>query len=137
MKRLGAALTLLFVATAVFAQSAEYGRAGGDEVALPFKKPGNFSGSLDFSSAGGGIGGKSIGATMGGALVADKLWFFGAMQRDDSRRSFANLTLPAAMQPKAPATSFSLKATSLTSSHSFFSATVTSHQSQPAFFTHW
>src|SRR5205823_1140043 len=91
MKCLGAALFLLLIATAVFAQSAEYGRAGGDEIALPFKKSGTFSGSFDVSTSNGGLGGRSFGGTIGGALIADKLWFFGAMQRDTRNLSDAKL----------------------------------------------
>lgn len=111
MKSLGAALLLLFVATAVFAQSAEFGRAGGDEIALPFKKPGNLSGSFDFSTSSGGLAGKSFGGTVGGALIADRLWFFGAMQQQvDNRQFVPKLTVAAPVAPKS---------------------------SQPAFFKHW
>lgn len=113
MKSLGATLFLLFVATAVFAQSAEFGRAGGDEIALPFKKSGNLSGSFDFSTSSGGLAGKSFGGTVGGALIADRLWFFTTMQRDDTRGYVPDLALP-----KPP-------------------ATATSRSSQPAFFKHW
>jgi hypothetical protein len=119
MKCLGAALCLLLIATAVFAQSAEYGRAGSDEIALPFKKSGSFSGSFGLSTSNGGLAGKSFGGTIGGALVADKLWFFGTMQRDDNRRFLSNLSVtpPAALRPST--------------------TTATSRQSQPAFFRHW
>ena len=110
MKRIGTAMVLLFVATAVFAQSAEFGRAGGDEIALPFKKSGTFSGSFDFSTTRGGLGGKSFGGTVGGALIADRLWFFGTMQQADSRGYVPKLSIAAPQQ---------------------------SRSAQPAFFKHW
>jgi hypothetical protein len=152
MKRLGTALALLFVAAAALAQSAEYGRAGGDEIALPFKKSGTFSGSFNVSTSSGDFGGKSFGGTIGGALIADKLWFFGAMQRDNQSLRDLKLTdvlgprnsVTASAIPQMPqqqlstSTSLSLRYTGMLSSSSFFNATVTSsRQSQPAFFTHW
>src|ERR1043165_67445 len=151
MKRLGTALALLLVATAALAQSAEYGRAGGDESALPFKKSGPFSGSFNFSTSSGDFGGKSFGGAIGGALIADKLWFFGAMQRDNQslrdlkltdllgpRNSVTASAIPQMPQQPSMSTSLSLHYTGMISSSSFFNATVTSsRQSQPAFFTHW
>jgi hypothetical protein len=101
MKRLGAALILSLLATAALAQTAEYGRAGGDEVALPFKQGTNaFSGSLGFTtSTGGDFGSKGFAGTAGGALIADRLWFFATAQHDDNRRLVA--MLPQAQLPAA------------------------------------
>jgi hypothetical protein len=98
--RLAAALFLVqLIAVAALAQTAEYGRAGGDEIALPFKQSGGLSGSLGFtmSNSGSDFGSKGFAGTVGGALLADRLWFFAAAQRDVNRQFVSTLPqLPAA-----------------------------------------
>jgi len=153
MKPLGTALLLLLIATAAFAQSAEFGRAGGDEIALPIKQPGNLSGSFGLTMSNSAFGSRALGGTVGGALVADRLWFFAAAQRDENRQFVAN-QLPAAMADgkliaqlgsrqmltaaASTAKDLTLHYTGVISSNSFFTAKIDSRRStQPAFFTHW
>ncbi|HEV2719970.1 MAG TPA: hypothetical protein VG323_08120, partial [Thermoanaerobaculia bacterium] len=99
-------------ALAQSAPSSEYGRAGGDEIVMLSKQPGTLSGSFGFSTS------RSLGATLGGSLIPDRLWFFGAMQRDDNRRFSTPLALP------QPSSSLSLHFTGIASSNSFFTAKV-------------
>ena len=93
------ALLLLFVAGSAVAQ--EFGRAGGGELQMQAKQPGGFSGSFGFSIGKGDFGSKQIGGALGGALVADRLWFFATAQRDE-RRQFVS-ELPQLPQPTAMA----------------------------------
>jgi hypothetical protein len=81
-----AALSLaLTFAGAAFAQ--EFGRASGGELEVGIKTPSKLSGSLSielpFLSSNGG---KRGGATFGGALVKDRLWFFGSAEQMTSPR---------------------------------------------------
>ena len=134
------------VAVAALAQSAgtaEFGRAGGDEIALPVKQPGTLSGSFAFNTSNTSRG---FMATAGGAVVADRLWFFAAANRDEFRQPIAGATdaklivLPTARQSvtaSAAGTGLSLHFTGIVSSNSFFTAKVESRKSQPTFFTHW
>lgn len=88
------------IAVAALAQSAgtsEFGRAGGDEVALLFKQPGTLSGSFGFSTSKSDFASKAFAGSVGGALVADRLWFFAAGQRDENRQFVSTV-------PQLPAT---------------------------------
>jgi hypothetical protein len=90
-KRILLALLLALITSGgAFAQSsAEFGRVSGGQMDLATKAPTRFFGSLgaSMSSSNGsrnGLGG--YGATLGGTVVSDRLWFFATTQRDDARR---------------------------------------------------
>ena len=71
MKR---ALVLLLIAAApAFAQ--EYGRASAGSIDLTTKSANRFDGSFSFSSS------RSLGATFGGTVVKDRVWFFASADR--------------------------------------------------------
>jgi len=142
-----ALLLAQLVAVAALAQSAgtaEFGRAGGDEIALPVKQPCTLSGSFAFNTSNSSRG---FMATAGGAVVADRLWFFAAANRDEFRQPILAgatdaklIVLPNARQSvtaSSTGTGLSLHFTGIVSSNSFFTAKVESRRSQPAFFTHW
>jgi len=96
--KLGAALFLLpMIAAAALAQS-EYGRAGGDEVSVLFKQSNPISGSFGITM-GGSDASKGFTGAVGGALVADRLWFFAAGQREQNRQFVS--TLPQLPAPAA------------------------------------
>ena len=67
------------------ASFAEFGRASGGEIQSMIKRPSQFSGSLGLtsgrSSTSLGGSGKTYGATLGGALLKDRVWFFGTAER--------------------------------------------------------
>ena|SRR5579872_3702012 len=71
MKR--ALILCLFVAVPAFAQ--EYGRASAGTIDLVPKSGNRFDGSLSLFSGG------SYGATTGGTLLKDRVWFFAAADR--------------------------------------------------------
>ena len=97
------ALVVLFlvqlIAFAVSAQqSAEYGRATGGELVLTPKGSSSLSGTLELSFArGNDVFGRgnapAYGATAGGTLLQDRLWFFASASRQTSSR-FAATELP-------------------------------------------
>jgi len=74
MRTILALVTSLF-ALAVFAQSAEFGRASGGTIDAITKAPRQTSGSLSLTRSTGGTGYEG---SLGGELVKDHLWFFGA-----------------------------------------------------------
>jgi len=133
------ALLLLFVAGSAVAQ--EFGRADGGDLQLPVKQPGGFSGSLGLSFSNGPFGSKQFGGTLGGALIADKLWFFATGERN---RQYASVTpqlndrqfLAAAAgtgreQTPAltlPSSFLSMRYTGMLSSNSYFTANVTTRR---------
>src|SRR4051794_33248064 len=89
------AVALLLALTFAAAASAqEYDRASGGVIATTVKTPQSFSGSLDFglpflSSQ----GARRNGATFGGALVKDRVWFFSSLEKMDvGRFSGANVS---------------------------------------------
>jgi len=142
-----ALLLAQLVAVAALAQSAgtaEFGRAGGDEIALPVKQPGTLSGSFAFNTSNSSRG---FMATAGGAVVADRLWFFAAANRDEFRQPILGsatdaklIVLPSARQSvtaSSTGTGLSMHFTGIVSSNSFFTMKVESRRSEPAFFTHW
>ena len=71
MKR--AILLCLFIAVPTFAQ--EYGRASAGAIDLTPKGGNMFDGSFSLSSS------RSLGATFGGTVVKDHVWFFGSADR--------------------------------------------------------
>jgi hypothetical protein len=71
MKR--AIILCLFIAVPTFAQ--EYGRASAGAIDLTPKSGNAFDGSFSLSSA------RSLGATFGGSVVKDRVWFFGSADR--------------------------------------------------------
>ena len=155
-KRVAVAFFLAFVvAGAALAQTtpAEFGRADGGDLGALVKQPGTWSGSFGLTtSSGSDFASKGLAGTMGGALVADRIWFFATASRDTSRPP----TITSAFDTKltgqigdrqslaalaGKASSLSLHYTGLLSSTSSFSASVSTRRStaQPGLvaFTHW
>ena len=155
----------LLLAAAIVSSSAEaqeFGRVSGGELAVATKSPSTLHGSLGmdlpFLS---GHGGKGYGATLGGTLVNDRLWFFASMQQSESSAGFSRVEAPAkAGAPSAfaklstdlgtrhnvSATSFgdselpssflSLRYTGIVSNSMFFTATISRTSStRPALLT--
>ena len=98
-----AVIGLLFAQLIAFTlsaqQSGEYGRATGGEVVLTPKGSAPLSGSLELSLSTGDVFGRgsspAYGATAGGTLVQDRLWFFASASRQEASASrFADLELP-------------------------------------------
>jgi hypothetical protein len=96
-RRVVAALVLAqLIALAALAQSAEFGRASGGEIAVVPKGTAALSGSLGISTGSGNdlfAGGKGYDATLGGTLIQDRLWFFAAGSQQSGSR-FGTLALP-------------------------------------------
>jgi hypothetical protein len=89
----------LIAFTASAQQAAEYGRAAGGELTLTPKGAAPLSGSLELSLSSGNraFGGSSpaYGATAGGTLLQDRLWFFASAARQrTSPTMFAQTELP-------------------------------------------
>jgi len=90
-KRIVLALVLTFVSGVCLAQSSdEFGRATGGLLELSVKGPTRLSGSLGLTTSGGGL--RGYGATFGGTVVNDRLWFFGTAERNQTR--VVSSTLP-------------------------------------------
>ena len=67
-----------------FAQSSdEFGRGSGGLLELSVKGPSRVSGSLGLTTSAGGL--RGYGATFGGTIVNDRLWFFGTAERNQTR----------------------------------------------------
>ena|ERR1700674_1393120 len=82
-KRIAFALAIMFVGGACLAQSSdEFGRATGGVLELSAKGPSRVSGSLGLTT---GSGLRGYGATFGGTVVNDRLWFFGTAERNQPR----------------------------------------------------
>lgn len=89
-KRIVLALVVTFVSGVCLAQSSdEFGRATGGLLELSTKGPTRLSGSLGLSM---GSGLRGYGATFGGTVINDRLWFFGTAERNQSR--LISSTLP-------------------------------------------
>ena len=153
--RTAAALLLtLILAGPAIAQEAtsEFGRASGGDLALALKTPSSWSGSLELSLS--NPSGNRTGATFGGNLVPDRLWFFGTAERSAANRIQTNvngqlgdrqsvgaalrvgrdLALPQSPMPSPvtiPTSFLSLRYTGIVSSNSFFTATVSRSSTQP------
>jgi hypothetical protein len=125
--------TLAGVAAAQELGTAEYGRASGGELQLGVKTPKNTSGTLGFDF---GNSAKGYGATFGGTLIPDRIWFFGSVQRNEAFFGKADAQIgdrqnlsAAAGSVEAPGleipTSFlSLRYTGIVSSNTFFTVNV-------------
>jgi hypothetical protein len=89
------AALILALALPVFAQTAEYGRTDAGDLQLVTKNAKPLSGSLTLGTN------KFKAATFGGALVADRIWFFAAAQQSQNvlttrfAPQLANVQLPA------------------------------------------
>jgi len=144
------ALLVLFVAASAFAQ--EFGRADGGDLQMQVKQPGGFSGSLGFSLSRGDFASssKQFTGALGGALVADRLWFFATAQHDNGYVSVAPqlndrqlLAAAAAVGREQtstapltlPSSFLSMRYTGMLSSSSYFTANITRRTStaEPAF----
>jgi hypothetical protein len=84
----------LLAAGSVLAQ--EYGRTDAGDMRLFTKSAKPISGSLSFGQ--GTLGSRLFNASAGGALVADRIWFFASAAKVDNvlTNRFANTTLPIA-----------------------------------------
>jgi len=122
-----AAIVLLqLIAGAALAQSdpgasEEFGRASGGDIGLLTKHSGTFSGSLGMNF---GNGSKGVDGILGGALVADRLWFLATARHDYSRPPAWAFPQPAVSTMAADG-----KLTGVLSSHSFFRVSVFSRRS--------
>ena len=79
-------LSLLFASLAIAqsdVSSSEFGRGSGGEISLLTKNSSRLSGSLGISTRGFGSGRNGYDATLGGAVVEDRIWFFASAQRSD------------------------------------------------------
>jgi hypothetical protein len=84
-----AAVLIVFAQLAVgVALAQEYGRTSGGQLNLFTKQPNRLSGSLGISLSRSLFGSnlKGYEGTLGGTVIADRLWFFGSMQRNDTLR---------------------------------------------------
>lgn len=97
-RRAAAALVLSqLIAFAALAQSAEFGRATGGEISAITKGATSpLSGSLGLSLSSDVFGSREgYGATIGGTLIQDRLWFFAAgTQQSGGAYEFAGLQFP-------------------------------------------
>jgi len=75
MKRVLPIVLSLFFATTLFAQ--EFGRASAGAIDMTPRSSSQFSGSFSLSSA------RSLGATFGGTVVKDHVWFFASADRQE------------------------------------------------------
>jgi len=88
---LALALTSFITAAALAQSSAEFGRVSGGQIDLAIKAPSQFSGSLGLtmSRSNGGSALRSglsgYGATFGGTVVKDRLWFFATADHNAMR----------------------------------------------------
>ena len=89
----------ILLAAAVICSNAsaqEFGRVSGGELELATKSASKLHGSLGmdlpFLS---GRDGKGYGATLGGTLVNDRLWFFASVQQSESSAGFSRVEAPA------------------------------------------
>lgn len=93
-KRAFAGLFVALLAAVAMAQgvTSEFGRVSGGEVALLTKQPSNLSGSLGFTMS----KSNGYGATLGGTIVRDRLWFFASAQQHEPRLTsgVAQMQLP-------------------------------------------
>ncbi|MDQ6769717.1 MAG: hypothetical protein M3Z54_06990 [Gemmatimonadota bacterium] len=137
-----ALLFILITSGVSFAQSSdEFGRGSGGILELSVKGPSRMSGSLGLTTSRGGL--RGYGATFGGTIVNDRLWFFGMAERNQTRvpapqidanwnallgsRSDLAASIrngAAAGTMTVPSSFLSLHYTGIVSSNMFFTATV-------------
>ena len=140
---LALAVTSLITATAFAQSSAEFGRASGGQLDLAVKAPSHFSGSLGLRTAlNNGL--RGYGATFGGTLVKDRLWFFATADHNEMRFPStvrANLgdrnslgasfrTQRNVMPATIPSSFLSLRYTGIVSSNMFVTATMSQTSSR-------
>ena len=138
-RRLALALSLTMIAGAAFAQSAdEFGRASAGLIELSTKSPSRFDGSLSATTS------RGFGASFGGPVVKDRMWFFGTAQRMPTtqitqvqtnwqaalgdRNAFTATT---SRSTTIPSSFLSLHYTGIVSSNMFFTAKVSSQTISP------
>lgn len=145
-------LANFFVAALAFGQeAAEFGRASGGAVDTTAKATNQFSFSLGMSVARGGSSpflsgsGQQYNATAGGAIVPDRLWFFGTAQLARELPRFTNADLAKiagqvgtasrnpAFATALPSSFQSLHFTGIVSSSNSFSVTASQQKSQMQF----
>ena len=135
---LALALTSCITATAFAQSSAEFGRASGGQLDLVVKAPSRFSGSLGLRTAlSNGL--RGYGATFGGTVVKDRVWFFATADHNEMRFPStvrANLgdrrnslgasfrTQKNVMPATIPSSFLSLRYTGIVSSNMFVTATM-------------
>jgi hypothetical protein len=112
-------LTLLITGAAFAQSSAEFGRVSGGQIDFAVKAPSQSSGSLGLTmSRSNGL--RGYGATLGGTVVKDRMWFFATA--DDQR-----VAVPTRYAPPAtlsPSSFLSLRYTGIVTSNMFVTATV-------------
>jgi hypothetical protein len=132
-------LALLFtlICGVSFAQSSdEFGRASAGLVELSVKSPTRLSGSLGLTTS------RGYGATFGGTVVNDRLWFFGTAERNQTRvpqiatnwnaiGSRNSLAASSIKSVTIPSSFMSLHYTGIVSSNSFFTAKVSTQTTSP------
>ena len=71
-----------------FASASEFGRASGGAIEALTKQPSRLSGSFNLWHASSAFGSstKGFGATAGGTLLKDRMWFFASALQDDGSR---------------------------------------------------
>lgn len=96
-------IQMLALGAAAQTDTAEFGRASGGAISAITKAPRQTSGSLGLTHSTGAFRGTGYEATLGGELLDDRLWFFGAASiLPDVRLSTPDLTaydLKATAQP--------------------------------------
>jgi hypothetical protein len=89
------AIAALLVAQGLLAQTAEFDRVSGGEIAVVTKEARKLSGTLGMSSSrsDAGFGSlKGFEGTLGGTIVDDRLWFFAAASRSESLRFISSVS---------------------------------------------
>ena len=134
MRRPLLAILLMLVSGVCFAQSSdEFGRASAGLIELSTKGPQRFSGSLGLTTS------RGYGATFGGTIVNDRMWFFGTAQRNQMRVPQIDTNWNAALGSRnsfvatttIPSSFLSLHYTGIVSSNMFFTAKVSSQTISP------
>jgi len=122
-------LFVLLLAPATFAQTLEYGRDSAGILDMTTKQNMPFHGSFSLNS------GRGLGATFGGTVVKDRVWFFASgdrtrdvfrtsapMTKSDINASFVTTRAPQTLT--LPKSFLSLHSTSVLSPNSFVSVDV-------------
>ena len=115
-------LTPLITAAAFAQSSEEFGRVSGGQIDFAVKAPSQFSGSLGLTMSRSALsnGLRGYGATFGGTVVKDRMWFFATA--DDQRMAVpTRYPLPT---DHMPSSFLSLRYTGIVSSNMFVTATV-------------
>lgn len=94
-----AAQLIAAVAMAQNASSSEFGRASGGQIDVLTKATRQLSGSLGMTLSGSSGQFDGYGATLGGTIVQDRLWFFGSIARTEGLRLDSDLPQFQSVQP--------------------------------------